>query len=109
MAKRRWSRYRGPRPRFPSYCHKECRGMYSAMAAEKFGTVTWKDEEGNTYQITAYVEPRKYKWPDAVIVTNRPLTYAEGRLNREAHEFWFTPMTMRDLRERRKEANDDNQ
>lgn len=44
-------------------------GMYSARAAELFGTVFWTDKEGNRYEVTAIEsDPSRYKWKDSVVV-----------------------------------------
>lgn len=53
-------------------------GMYSAEAALRFGSVTWVNEAGTKFNITAYVQPSKYKWPDAVIVTKDAIKYHSG-------------------------------
>lgn len=45
-------------------------GLYSASAAELFGTVLWTDAAGKEYEITAYDYPSSYKWPDAVFVAD---------------------------------------
>lgn len=58
-------------------------GMYSATAKRKFGSVIWVDADGKAYEITAYVHPSKYNWDDAVIVTEKPITYHSQHTNGE--------------------------
>lgn len=53
-------------------------GMYSETAADMWGTVTWADADGKEYEITAYCEPSKYRWPDAVVVCSGPMRWVRG-------------------------------
>lgn len=50
-------------------------GMYSQKAAEQFGTIIWEDENGKEYHITAFVQPSKYKWDDAVKVATNVIRF----------------------------------
>lgn len=43
-------------------------GMFSAAAAEKYGTVFWLTPDGREVEITAQQKPSDYKWPDATVV-----------------------------------------
>lgn len=94
MSKRKWYRERRRKPRFPTYPNRgQACGMYSETAARAFGTVVWEDGIGREYEITAHIEPHKYGWPDAVIVTREPLTYKRGSLGdggMRTHGAWGT-------------------
>lgn len=50
-------------------------GMFSASAKSRYGSVIWVDTDGIPYEITAYVQKSKYHWDDAVVVTEKPITY----------------------------------
>ena len=48
---------------------KVAEGMYSATAAQRYGTVIWADTNGNEHELTAIrYKPSEYEWPDAVFV-----------------------------------------
>lgn len=64
-------------------------GMFSAQAAELFGTTIWSGLNGQEIEITAFYYPSKYKWNDKIIVGPADRYIRQGKSGPESkYEIW---------------------